>query len=189
MRSFPESLKTERLHLRPLQNGDAAALSAYRNLPEVARYQAWDSFDLETTTQFVAEQSEADFGIPGSWFQVALIETGANEFVGDCGLCCRPGEPAHVELGITLAPEHQKLGYATEAIRCVLDFLFNTMKKDQVSVVTDAENKAAIALFKRLGFREAAFLQEHVWFKGRWGSEYILQCTGRIGCRFAKPGT
>jgi RimJ/RimL family protein N-acetyltransferase len=43
-----------------------------------------------------------------------------------------------------------------------------------VAAVTDAENRPAASLFRRLGFRQEAHFVEHVWFKGAWGSEFVF---------------
>jgi RimJ/RimL family protein N-acetyltransferase len=43
-----------------------------------------------------------------------------------------------------------------------------------VAAVTDAENRPAAALFRRLEFRQEAHFLEHVWFKGAWGSEFVF---------------
>ena len=43
---------------------------------------------------------------------------------------------------------------------------------DRVSAVTDAENRASAALFRRLGFSEEAHYIDHVWCRENWGSEY-----------------
>ena len=43
-----------------------------------------------------------------------------------------------------------------------------------LAAVTDAENGAAAALFRRLGFRLEAHFVEHMWFKDRWGSEFVF---------------
>jgi RimJ/RimL family protein N-acetyltransferase len=79
-----------------------------------------------------------------------------------------------MEIGITLDPTYQGQGYATEAIECLLAYVFGTLGKHRVSAITDAENQTAIGLMKRLGFRQEAHHIDHVWFKGNWGSEFIF---------------
>jgi RimJ/RimL family protein N-acetyltransferase len=79
-----------------------------------------------------------------------------------------------MDVGITLAPAHQGRGYATEAIECLLGFVFGRLGKHRVAAVTDAENHRAASLLRRLGFRQEAHFIEHVWFKGAWGSEFVF---------------
>jgi RimJ/RimL family protein N-acetyltransferase len=79
-----------------------------------------------------------------------------------------------MEIGISLAPAHQGRGYAQEAIECLLDFVFGTLDAHRVAAITDAENRAASSLFRRLGFRLEAHFIEHLWFKGQWGSELVF---------------
>ena len=55
----------------------------------------------------------------------------------------------------------------------MLDHLLGALGKHRVTATTDAENAAAAALFGRLGFREGHFRQ-NVWFKGRWGDEFLF---------------
>ena len=65
-------------------------------------------------------------------------------------------------------------GFATEALGSVLEYVFGTLGKHRVFAVTDAENRAAASLFRKLGFRQEGHFVEHVWFKGAWGSEYLF---------------
>jgi RimJ/RimL family protein N-acetyltransferase len=44
----------------------------------------------------------------------------------------------------------------------------------RVTAITDAENAPAAELFRRLGFRREAHHVENVWFKCRWGSEFLF---------------
>jgi RimJ/RimL family protein N-acetyltransferase len=104
---FPESLSTGRLLLRRLQDDDALALCGYRSLPEVARYQSWDSFGLEDAGRLLNEQRGREVGVPGTWFQVAIVEAESGELIGDCGLRCLLEEPDQFEMGITLMPSRQ----------------------------------------------------------------------------------
>ena len=170
---FP-CLSTPRLILRRLERGDAAAICGYRSLREVARFQSWESFGPKDAARLIDEQREMEPGVPGTWFQLAIVEKESGGVVGDCGLHCRKDDPRQMEVGVTLAPSHQGRGYATEALACLLDFIFRILGKHRISAVTDAENLPAAALFRRLGFRQEAHFVEHLWFKGQWGSEFVF---------------
>ena len=167
-------LRSPRLALRRLRAADAAALSAYRGLPEVARYQSWATFTRADAEQFIAEQASVEPDTPGTWTQLAVVETASGALVGDCGLHFRADDPQQMEVGVTFDPAHQRRGLATEALRRVLEYAFDALGKHRVSAITDAENAAAAALFRRLGFRQEAHFVEHVWFKGAWGSELLF---------------
>jgi RimJ/RimL family protein N-acetyltransferase len=167
-------LCSPRLILRRLRRDDLAALCAYRSLPEVARYQSWESFGPDEAARLIDGQAGLEPNVPGTWFQLAIVVAATGLLVGDCGLHCRQDEPRQMDLGITLAPAHQGRGYASEAIECLLDFVFGRLGKHRVAAVTDADNHPAAALFRRLGFRQEAHFIEHVWFKGAWGSEFVF---------------
>jgi RimJ/RimL family protein N-acetyltransferase len=167
-------IQTPRLILRRLRADDLTVLCAYRSLPEVARFQSWDTFSPEDGTRLIADQSCREPNIPGTWLQLAIVREDTGEMIGDCGLHFLQDYERQVELGVTLAPSHQKRGYATEALTGVIDYVFKRLQKHRVTAVTDADNAAAAALFYRLGFRREAHFLENVWFKSRWGSEFAF---------------
>ncbi len=160
--------------MRRLHQDDAEALCAYRSLPEVARYQSWDSFGPDDAARLIESQFTAEPDIPGTWFQLAIVEAATGSVIGDCGLHCRKEDSRQMEIGITLSPQHQGRRYAAEAVECVLDYLFGSLDKHRVFASTDVLNRPAAALFQRLRFRQEAHLVEHLWFKGQWGSEYLF---------------
>lgn len=170
---FPAHLATPRLWLRRLQSGDAVALQAYRSLPEVARYQSWETFELADAIKLIDSQSGAEPGVAGTWFQLAIVEQEQGTLIGDCGLHCLE-DGRQMEFGITLAPHHQGRGYATEVLRCLLDYVFGVLAMNRVSAVIGAENQASAALFRRLSFRQEAHHLEHRWYKGGWDSEFVF---------------
>ncbi len=165
-------LCSARLVLRRLRPGDESVLCAYRSLPEVARFQSWDTYGPQEAARLVAEQSGHGPDVPGTWFQFAITRATDGTLVGDCGLHFLREDPRQVELGITLSPAHQGQGLAAEALGLVLDYLFGQLGKHRVMATTDADNEAAAALFVRLGFRREGHFVENVWFKDRWGSEF-----------------
>ncbi len=149
-------------------------MSGYRGLPEVARYQSWETFEANDATQLIADQLTVTPGALGSWLQLMIMLAEGDQPIGDCGIHFILNAPRQVELGITLDPRYQNFGFAREALEGVLTYVFGTLNMHRVSATTDAENSAAQNLFKRLGFRQEALFVERVWFKGAWGSEYVF---------------
>lgn len=172
--TFPSFLSTPRLLLRRLQSDDGDALCSYRSLPEVARYQGWESFGPEDARRLIESQDTAEPGIPGTWFQVAVVELATGALMGDCGLHCLQDEPHQKELGVTLTPSHQGQGYATEAVECLLDYGFAALGLHRVIAIMGDQNQAAASLFRRLGFRQEAHHIEYRWYKSSWESEFVF---------------
>jgi RimJ/RimL family protein N-acetyltransferase len=171
-------LRTRRLILRPLRPSDALAICRYRSLPEVARFQSWEAFGHTDAERLVAGQQGLAPDKPGTWFQLAIVATEGGEVFGDCGLHFRADDPRQVEVGITLDPACQGQGYAAETLTAVLDYLFHDLGKHRVTATTDAENRPAAALLERLGFRREGHFRQNVWFKGRWGDEFLFALLG-----------
>jgi RimJ/RimL family protein N-acetyltransferase len=174
MVDMPYHLTTPRLVLRSLQLEDAAALCGYRSQPEVARFQGWESFGWEDAIKLIEDRSNREAGVPGQWLQLAIVEAATQTMIGDCGLHCLADDPRQFKVGITLSTSHQGLGYATETMRGVLDYLFGTWGAHRVFAEVDAENERSAALFRRLGFRQEAHHVENIWFKGKWGGELVF---------------
>ena len=59
---------------------------AYRNDPEVARYQSWEGISEREARAFLQEQKEVQPGVPDQWFQIAIELKETGMLVGDCAL-------------------------------------------------------------------------------------------------------
>lgn len=160
---------TQRLTLRPFRSEDLAGFVAYRAAPEVARYQSWDTtYSLADAEEFLASQRGLAFGQPGVWLQLAVLERGSGQLCGDCAVRVTDDQPATAEIGVTVAPERQGSGVATEALRAVLDRLFSELGLHRVYAESDDRNVAVHRLLERLGFRCEARLVDADWFKDEW---------------------
>lgn len=166
-------LSSSRLVLRRLRESDLSSFCHYRSDPRVARYQDWTSFSEVEGQGFFAGQAKLHPDVPGTWFQMAIELGETGELVGDCGLHTPADRLGQAEIGFTLAPEHQGRGYATEAINCLLAYVFDQLGKHRVIAITDARNAPAARVLERVGMRREGHFIENVWFKGEWGDEYL----------------
>jgi len=169
-----ERLTTERLVIRRFTVADADAFASYRSDEDVSRYQDWDCpypvLDAET---FIAAMQHRDPGAPDGWFQFAVTLSGPRSLIGDVALGVDRVEPRHAELGFTFAAGSQRQGYATEAVRAVVEYAFSTLAMHRVSSRTDTRNLRAQHLLERLGFRREGESRESIWFKGAWATDLI----------------
>jgi len=164
---------TERLVLRRFRQSDVDAFVAYRNDPEVARYQSWDPVTEAEARTLIARESEREIGLPGRGIQIAIERKDTGDTIGDLYLQLDALEPRQAELGYTLARDQQGNGFATEAVSCLLDHVFRGLQLHRIIAYTDCDNTPSIALLERLGFRrEGHFLQSY-WSRDHWTDEYL----------------
>ena len=162
---------TERLSLRPFRADDLETFVTYRSDPEVERYQSWDRrYSMADAESFLRSQRAVEFGQPGEWLQLAIVDRETGTVCGDCAVLVVTDQPATAEVGVTLAPANQGKGLATEALTAVVTELFEQRGMHRVFAQADDRNISVRALLERLGFRCEARLVEADWFNGEWST-------------------
>ena len=180
-------IETRRLVLRPLRLGDGAAVFRYRSRPEVSRYQNWEPSTVSEVDEFIVRMMALDPDIPGTWYQLAVCRRDTGELLGDCGLHFPLGRDYEAEFGISLAPEFQGRGYASEAVEAVLGYLFEKLGKHRVFGSVDPRNHASLRLMERVGLRREAHFRESLWFKGGWADDVIFAMLRREWDERSRP--
>ena len=164
-------LETERLVLRPYNDGDLENLHALYSRPEVARWLYYEPSTLERSREKLvrkvagSELSE-DHGLS------AAAELRDGTYVGDAVLFYGSVEHKTVEVGFSFDPRQQGNGYATEAARALVDWAFS-QGLHRVIGRLEARNTASARVLEKLGMRREALLVENEWVKGEWQSELV----------------
>jgi len=165
------SLESQRLRLRRFVEADLAPFLAYLNDPLVARYQSWETYTEEQARDVIQKQQHLDPGIPGQWFTFAVELKAPGVLIGHVALNMKDQQQA--EIGFTFARAHQGQGLAFEAVTCVLNYVFTRLELHRVIAIADCENERSVALLSRLGMRREGHFIQNIWFKGKWGDEYL----------------
>jgi RimJ/RimL family protein N-acetyltransferase len=159
-------IRTERLLLRVMRPSDAARLAAYRDDPDIARYQEWAMpYTLTDAERMLAGQAHLDDLDPEGWTQVAIEHDG--EVVGDLGVCLETSEHSAI-IGYTIAPGAQHLGFAVEAAGATIDALFAGTDTWRIVATTDDANAASMRVIESLGFRFEGIARKAVLVRGEW---------------------
>ena len=150
--NFP--LLTSRVTIQPLSVEDVSDFVRYRQDPEVARYQSWDSsYSIKQGLELVESQARMTWPDDDEWLQLAVRTLETPRLVGDLALHKLP-EPNQYEIGFTLAREYQGQGYAAESAARLIEFLFDEISAAAIIATPDSRNSRSIKLLGRLGFIE-----------------------------------
>ncbi|CAH9059744.1 hypothetical protein PSECIP111951_02132 [Pseudoalteromonas holothuriae] len=165
-------LNINHILIRALQIDDLDAFAQYRNCESIARYQSWENYTLEDAQKLLQSTDYSTFGKAGNWYQLAVIDSQSEQLLGD--LAVHFIDDQQVEIGFTIAPEHQGLGIAFQSVRQLLSYLFLERNTHRVIAITDADNLASRQLLTKLGFRKEAHFVKNILFKGKWGDECLF---------------
>ncbi|MDH2415858.1 GNAT family protein [Nocardioides sp. CER19] len=167
-------LRTDRLTLRRGTEPDLEAIWAYRRDPAVTRW-------LSAAPGTLAEH-RASFIERGHLDQMIMVERDGT-VVGDTMIRIEDAYAQHeiaerargtqAELGWTLDPAYGGRGYATEAVRALVDLCFGPLGLRRVVALCFADNEPSWRLMERLGMRrEQHLVRESLHRSGEWVDAY-----------------
>lgn len=171
---------TSRLHIRPLCIDDKESVFSYRSDPDTYKYLSLVPKSIDDIENFIVHSSPL-VNVPGTWFQLGIIERATNRLIGDIGIHFPANDPQHgqAEIGYTLHKDFRGRGYATEALSAVVDYLFNTLGKHRITAHIDPNNPSSIKLIERLGFRKEAHFVEGFFFHEKWVDDLVYALLAR----------
>lgn len=162
-------LETKRCILRETVEADVDAFYRIYEEPSITAFMENLFADREEELRYTADyrKNMYEFYGYGIW-SVILKETG--EVIGRAGLDMRRGfeEP---ELGFVIGVLWQRRGIAEEVCRAILRYGEEELGFTRVQALTEQENRASLALLKKLGFVFAGVYEE-------MGKEYLRYIKG-----------
>jgi ribosomal-protein-alanine N-acetyltransferase len=149
--AFP-TLSTQRLRLRRVERTDAGGLHACFGDPEAMR--SWDFPAFQTIAETERLLSWlAKITNPYDHLAWAVTESPSNACIGMVCYHHREARNKRLELGYILAPQRQRRGLGTEAVRALVDYCLGRLGVHRVQAFVHPDNTASIRLVERLGFR------------------------------------
>ncbi len=148
-------LRTARLLLRPVEEGDLGALLAIRNAPDVvATTSTGEALPRERMAGQLSRRlaSWREHGL-GSW--LVLLDGEPVAFVEVAPIGEGSGvDPDAIEIGVVVHPDHWGKGFALEAGLAAAGDLFERVGLDRVYAGVDPDNEKSLrALAKAPGVR------------------------------------
>jgi RimJ/RimL family protein N-acetyltransferase len=151
-----DSIATGRLELRSFTPADFdAILHGDRNGLEFELPDGWPDEHDSRFLAFRLRQAREDPD-RARWYVFAIVLGG--RMIGHIGFHGPPGsnarkDPRAVEIGYTVFPEFRRRGYASEAVRALVDWSWSR-GAERILASVGPRNEPSLAIVRRLGFRE-----------------------------------
>lgn len=155
----PEILNTRRLVLRRPRLSDAAAIFAeYAQDSEVTKYLVWRPHrEIKETVDFLAGcLARWESGEELTW---ALTQRNEDRVIGM--IACRIRGHA-ADIGYVLARQYWRRGYATEAVRAVVEWVGSLEPVFRVWAVCDTANAASARVLEKVGMSREGILRRWI---------------------------
>lgn len=146
-------LETDRLVLRPFKVSDAQEVfDTWTNDDEVSRFMRWTTHkNVEETKTWLREEENNCKSKEYYTWGITLKQTG--KLIGSIAAFLRPNEDNRYEVGYGLGKDYWGQGYATEALKCVMDFLINEVGIKNFICKHAKLNPASGSVMQKVGFK------------------------------------
>ena len=159
MGKIPKTIETDRLRLRlPTLNDAEEIFLKYAQDPEVTKYAVWVPHNnIMATREFLRgciQRLEYGDSFP------KVIEIKSNhELIGMIDLRI---EKYRADFGYVIAREYWGNGYATEALKVVVDMALSQESIFRVWAVCDVENVASARVMGKVGLKREGILRRYI---------------------------
>ena len=162
--SGTQMIETERLILRKFVLSDSKAM--YKNWAsdtEVTKYLMWPAHkNMETseevTKEWVDSYSKNDF------YQWAIVFKEESDFpIGCIGVTHMDKDVSMVHIGYCIGRKWWHKGITSEALKAIIDFLFNIVEAQRIESRHDPKNRNSGEVMKKCGMTYEGTLRNSDW--------------------------
>lgn len=164
----PMPIETPRLLLRPLQEGDGAALNE-------AKLETWNSlskvFSWATGTpdpdndEIYARKAQADYVLRRD-FSLVGLDKKTGQPVAYTGIHCHDWNLREFQIGYWVRESEQGKGYATETANALIRYAFNVLGANRLSMCHVDGNVRSGHIIQKLGFDYEGVRRNSLYFAG-----------------------
>ncbi|MGB5376850.1 GNAT family N-acetyltransferase [Muriicola sp.] len=160
-------LKTNRLHLRELNNAYTPSFYTLRSDKKVLKFMDTGPLENMMEAEKMIQENVAMYqrkeGL--SW---AITDKEHERFMGYCTFWKLDTKNARSELGFAMLPEKWGQGYMEEALKAVIEFAFRQWQLHSIEANINPLNERSRQLLIKQGFRKEGYFKENFWYNGQF---------------------
>ena len=161
------TLHTERLSLRAMHPIDAEDMYDYSRRPEVTKYLLWTEHKNVGYTKDYLFYVGTRYAL-GDFYDWAIIDLESRRMIGTCGFTRIDAANDCAEIGYVLNPDFHGKGYATEAVKKIIEFGFSELSLNRIEARFMKGNEASLRLMQRVGMTFEGYMRDLIFVKGSY---------------------
>lgn len=108
-------------------------------------------------------------------YNFGIFKIDNDELIGTIGLFRIVRDPLQSAIiGYSLSKNHNGKGYATEAVKLVLDYAFTILKLHRIEAGVMPHNLGSIRVLEKAGFEKEGISKSNVKINGKWEDHQVL---------------
>lgn len=166
-------LTGEKVRLRGYKEEDVQLAFEYMNDPDVVQYLN-PGIPYPMTLQREQEWFKSQKDLKDTYN--FAIETLENEiYIGGCGINKIDWKNSVAIVGIFIGhKDYRSKGYGTDAMKVLMNFIFNQMNVNKVQLEVYSFNDRAIKSYKKSGFVEEGRIRQRIFRNGKYHDELVM---------------
>ncbi|MBU5437277.1 GNAT family N-acetyltransferase [Tissierella sp. MSJ-40] len=166
-------LQSNRILLKPITKEDLEFLYKVESHPLVYKYESSDVpskedvfKDYQEAIEFMSEKPKESLACV-----IYLAESGIP--IGEVDIHLNWEEIREWEIGYIMHPDYWGKGYATEAVKLLIDYAFEKLNAHKIVAFCNAKNINSFALMKRIGMKKECHAREARLLNNQWYDEFM----------------
>lgn len=164
-------LKSERLTLKPINLSDLEYIHQLHSLPETDEFNALGIPENIEQTQAIIEEWIAENEKENNRIFTFSI-TFQTEFIGLIALNLGKEKYKNAEVWYKLHTDFWNKGFATEALKIIIDFGFNELKLHRIGAGCAIKNIGSIRVLEKVGMTLEGRKRQNLPLKSGWSDNF-----------------
>ena len=159
-----QKLETDRLVLRRYANEDAAAM--YKNWAsdkEVTKFLKWPAHSSLEISRRVIEDWVNQYSDEKCYHWAIVLKDSGDEPIGDIAIVHMKEDVSMVHIGYCIGKQWWHKGITSEALKVVMDFLFETVNVNRIEARHDPRNPNSGKVMEKCGMKYEGTLHSADW--------------------------
>ena len=144
-------LETDRLEI----------ISCTEETAQIAEKQSYDNGPQISMSLEMLKSDTTSLGW-GTWL---VVKKSDSQVIGDIGFKGKPNADKQVEVGYGFLKKHWNRGYATEAVKAIMQWAFATGKVETIIAETHSDNLGSMRVLEKLNMKRVGTTEHMVNWK------------------------